>query len=147
MKVEIELSHLKLRNFWTPPTGGRTDLRSIWQWSGHWLVDPDIGHFGSLQNGQIIRFFWKKKTLDSNTESFLRTWFYSLQRQFCIVNYWDKVHPIISVMKTYRLVFPEKWYFKNSSFWHFHSPFVLKTTETSMFMFSLLRLFNELLTE
>ena len=31
---------------------------------------------------------------------------------------------------------------KNSSFWHFDSRFVLKTTETSVFMFSLLRLFD-----
>ena len=69
MKVEIKLSHLKIRNFSPSPTGGRTDLRSIRQWSGHWLVDPDIGHFGSLQNGQIIRFFWKKKNHWIQTQS------------------------------------------------------------------------------
>jgi hypothetical protein len=31
---------------------------------------------------------------------------------------------------------------QNSSFWHFNSNFVLKTTETLVFMFSLLRLFD-----
>ena len=33
---------------------------------------------------------------------------------------------MISVMKTKKLVFPEKRYFKNSSFWHFNSCFILK---------------------
>ena len=32
----------------------------------------------------------------------------------------------ISVMKTKALVFPEKWYLKNSTFWHSNSCFVLK---------------------
>ena len=31
----------------------------------------------------------------------------------------SNVCQIISVMKTKTLVFPEKWYFKNSSFWFF----------------------------
>ena len=34
---------------------------------------------------------------------------------------------------------------ENNSFWHFNSRFVLKTTETPVFMFSLLRLFDALL--
>ena len=37
-----------------------------------------------------------------------------------------------SAMKTKMLVFPE-----NSLFWHFDSLFVMKTTETPVFMFSL----------
>ena len=38
----------------------------------------------------------------------------------------SNVRQIVSVMKTKRLMFPEKWYFKNSSFWHFNSCSVLK---------------------
>ena len=38
----------------------------------------------------------------------------------------SKVRQIISVMKTETLVFPEKLYFKNSSFWHFNSRFCLE---------------------
>jgi hypothetical protein len=38
----------------------------------------------------------------------------------------SNVRQIISVMKTKALVFPEKLYFKNTSFWHFNSRFVLK---------------------
>ena len=42
----------------------------------------------------------------------------------------------LSVMKT------KNWCFqKNSLCWHFNSRFVLKTTETPVFMFSLLRFF------
>ena len=42
------------------------------------------------------------------------------------------------VMKT-----KKTWCFqKNSLFWHFNSRFVLKTTETPVFMFSLLRFFD-----
>ena len=52
----------------------------------------------------------------------------------------SKIRQIISVMKTQWQVFPEKWHFKDGSFWHFNSHFVLQTTETSLFMFSLLRL-------
>ena len=37
----------------------------------------------------------------------------------------SKVRQIISVMKTKRLI----WYFKNISFWHFNSCFVVKTTK------------------
>ena len=54
----------------------------------------------------------------------------------------SKVRQIISVIKTQRLVIPEKWCFKNSLFWHFNSWIVLKTTETSLFMFCLQRLFD-----
>ena len=37
----------------------------------------------------------------------------------------------------------KNWCFqKNSLFWHFNSHFVLKTTETPVFMFSLLRFFD-----
>ena len=32
-------------------------------------------------------------------------------------------------------MFPEKWDYKNSSFWHFNSHFVLKTTKTPVFVF------------
>ena len=31
-------------------------------------------------------------------------------------------------------MFPEKWYYKNNSFWHFNSRFVLKTTKTPVFV-------------
>ena len=59
-----------------------------------------------------------------------------------------KVCQIISVMKTWKLVFPEKWNFKNSWFWHSDLRFVLKTPpDTPVLMFSLLRLFEELLME
>ena len=44
----------------------------------------------------------------------------------------SKVNQIISVIKTKRSVFPEKWYYKNSSFWHFNSSFVLNTTKTQV---------------
>ena len=49
---------------------------------------------------------------------------------------------ISSVVKKWRLMFPEEWYFKNCSFWHFNLHFVLETTETPVFMLSLLRLWN-----
>jgi hypothetical protein len=70
-----------------------------------------------------------------------------IAESFYYVNYGlsiitSKVRQIISVMKAETLVFPEKLYLKYSSFWHFNSHFVLKTTETPVFMFSLLRLFD-----
>ena len=69
--------------------------------------------------------------------------FYNVKYGLSIIT--SKVSQKISVVKTKTLVFPEKLYFKNSSFWHFNSRFVLKTTETPVFMFSLLRLFDYLL--
>ena len=50
--------------------------------------------------------------------------FYSVKYGSSIIT--SNVCQIISVIKTKILVFPEKWYFKNSSFWHFDSRFVLK---------------------
>ena len=46
----------------------------------------------------------------------------------------QKVRQRITVMKKTHTMFPENW--------HFNSRFVLKTTETPVFMFSLLRLFD-----
>ena len=48
--------------------------------------------------------------------------FYNVNYGLSIIK--SKVCQIISVMKTWRLVFPEKWYLKNSSFWHFDSQFL-----------------------
>ena len=41
---------------------------------------------------------------------------------------------IISVMKTKTLVFPEKWYFRNNSFWHFNSCFGTHDLSTTTFI-------------
>ena len=49
--------------------------------------------------------------------------FYSVKYGSSIIT--SNVCQTISVMKTKTLVFPEKWYFKNSSFWHFNSFFEL----------------------
>ena len=54
-----------------------------------------------------------------------------IAESFYFINYGSsiitsKVRQIVSVMKTERLVFPEKWYFKNSSFWHFDFTFCLE---------------------
>ena len=57
-----------------------------------------------------------------------------LLRQLWIVNYYIKSLSNNLRMKTETLVLPKKWYFKNSSFWHFNSLFFfLKTTETPVF--------------
>ena len=50
--------------------------------------------------------------------------FYSVKYGLSIIML--NVCQIISVIKTKTLVFPEKWYFKNSSFCHFNSCFVFK---------------------
>ena len=50
--------------------------------------------------------------------------FYSVKYGLSIIT--SNVRQIISVIKTKTLVFPKKLYFKNSSFWHFNSCFVLK---------------------
>ena len=50
--------------------------------------------------------------------------FYSVKYGLSIIT--SNVFQIISVMKTKTLVFPEKWFFKNSSFWHLNSFFDLK---------------------
>ena len=57
-----------------------------------------------------------------------------LQRQLWIVNYYVKSLSNNFSNENIFLVFPEKFYFKNSSFWHFDSRFVLKTTETPVFI-------------
>ena len=49
-----------------------------------------------------------------------------------IVNYYIKRS---QQWKHKHFVFPEKWYYKNSSFFHFNSRFVLKTTKTPVFVF------------
>ena len=64
---------------------------------------------------------WKKK-LWKNAQ--LVESFYSVKYGLSIIT--SNVFQIISVMKTKTLVFPEKWFFKNSSFWHLNSFFDLK---------------------
>ena len=54
---------------------------------------------------------------------------YHISRVFLLCQLWlwiVKNSPIITVMKTETIVFPEKWYFKNSSFWHSNSRFVCR---------------------
>ena len=58
--------------------------------------------------------------------------FYNVKYGLSIIT--SKVCQIISGMKTKTLEFSVKWYFKNSSFWHFNSCFVLKTTKTQVFV-------------
>ena len=61
-----------------------------------------------------------------------------LLHQIWIVNYHVK-----NLFKNSQLWKPKNWCFqKNSLFWHFNSRFVLKTTETPVFMFSLLIFFD-----
>ena len=68
-----------------------------------------------------------------------------LLRQLFIVNYCVKSSSNILSNENINSVVPEKLYFKDSSFWHFNSCFILKTEETPMFMFWLLRLVDKLL--
>ena len=60
-----------------------------------------------------------------------------LQRQLWILNYYVK-----SLSNKFSNENIKTGVSKNSSFWHFNSCFVLKTTETLVFMFSLLKLFD-----
>ena len=75
-----------------------------------------------------IKFvFWFHNILqnfaDDKNKSLVES-FYSVKYESSIIT--SNVRQIISVMKTKILVFPEKLYFKNISFWHFDSGFVLK---------------------
>ena len=56
-----------------------------------------------------------------------------LLRQLWIVNYYVKSSSNNLSNGNIFLVFPEKLYFKHSSFWHFDTRFVLKTKETPVF--------------
>ena len=57
--------------------------------------------------------------------------------QIWIVNYSSKIPSKILINENKNLVFSAKYLF-----WHFNSCFVLKATETPVFMFSLLRFFD-----
>ena len=83
-------------------------------------------------------FYFKWSIFKFSWNNFAES-FYNLNYGSSIIT--SKVCQINSVMETERLVFPEKWYFKKGSFWHFNSCFVLKTTETPVFMLSLLIFF------
>ena len=90
----------------------------VWKLMSYWLTKL---FFSSLSCDKI----------ETNSRVFLL-------RQIWIVNYCVK-NPI----KKSQIWKQKNWCFqKNSLFWHFNSRFVLKTTETPVFMFSLLRYFD-----
>ena len=65
-----------------------------------------------------------------------------LQRQLWIVNYYVKSSSNNLNNENIKTGVSREMIFQNSSFWHSNSHYVLKTTETPVFMFSLLRLFE-----
>ena len=65
-----------------------------------------------------------------------------LLRQLWIVNYYVKSLSNNLRNENINTGISREIILQNSSFWHFNSRFVLKTTETLVFMFSLLGLFD-----
>ena len=76
----------------------------------------------------------------SNWQMLMNSSFWRVSHEsFYYVNYGSsiiksKLRQIISVIKIKHSVFSDKWYYKNRSFWHFNSSFVLKTTKTLLFV-------------
>ena len=94
----------------------------------------------------IPNFCWLHIMLVFKIKQNAFSWVFLL-RQLWLVNYYVKgLLNNLSNENIKPLVFPEKLYFKNSSFWHFNSRFIPKKTKTPVFMFSLLRLFDQLST-
>ena len=97
-----------------------------------------------------IRVAWKLKldfkksstpivNISRQTEAQKKTSQVFLLHQLWIVNHYFKTYSNNLSNETETLVYPEKRNFKNSSYWHSNSRFILKTTETPVFIFSLLR--------
>ena len=89
----------------------------------------------------VGRIYWNLNVIHMNPESESKKIRYK-QSLFITSNMdhqllCQKSHQKFSVMKQKNCCFQ-----KNSLFWHFYSHFVLKTTETPVFMFSLLRFFT-----
>ena len=113
----------------------RTKSRFLWAWvmTGRWpesslhpfFMLPFIDLLDIFQIHTYVCIIILKNELETNLELSSMSWVF-LPGQLRIINRYAKIHQIISVIKRLELVFPEKWYFKNSSFWHFDSHFVLK---------------------
>ena len=133
--IESRKEPIAMQNYWNVSDNGLSSICGLKDLACLKNASSTLKslYYASLADVEVMKLL-QKKGIDCNCPA---------GESFYYVNYGSsiiasKVCQIISVMKT----FQEKWYLKNSSFWHFNSPFVFKTTETPVFMFSLLRLFD-----
>ena len=98
---------------------------------GNFSTQDHISAFASSlskQKGQELMTLYLFQSISKLYICILKSSCYILLTTFYSVKYGSSIitSNVHHIMKTKPLVFPEKWYFKNSSFWHFDSCFVLK---------------------
>ena len=87
---------------------------------------------------QMLFFHEKKIWTDNDISEIIAESFYNVKYGLSII-----MSKVLSKIISNENIKTCIYFQKNSLFWHFNSHFVLKTTETPVFMFSLLRLFKE----